>query len=605
MALVVVGHRAGSAFLHRQAGLGAVERLDLRLFVDREDDGMGGRIDIKPDNIAQLVDELRVVGELELVDPVRLETMRSPDALDGTRADTDGFRHHSSSPMGRLGGRIGPGERHNTLGDIRPEWWDARGSSSQVSYRTYRDLLNPPILHRKELMLAENHPRREEFQALTEAAETIGLFRDPTRIGFRELWLRLVRESGYQIVGHELIPIANDETTTASDESKINGSSIARHLTALVRQGFSAPVQALARYGFISPSVEVLDYGCGRGDDIRGLTANGIRAYGWDPYYAPDGPRQEADVVNLGFVINVIEDLDERTEALRNAYAFTKKVMAVAAMLTSQATRLGRPYRDGFVTSRNTFQKYYTQAQLAGFIVDMLGDEPVPVSPGVFFVFRDKDLEQSFLAGRQRNVTLLQRLNRSESGRVRVPRPDRIQVKYEANREAVDALWQTCLRLGREPDETEIDQLESLIQGFGSLSRALRFTADLKDQTLLTRARESRVADLSVYLALGQFAKRKPYKHLEPGLQRDIRNFFGGFSNAQHHARQQLFEIADTEKISAACITAAEQGLGWLVEGRYLQLHTSLIERLPTVLRIYIACGSVLYGDVQTADLIK
>jgi hypothetical protein len=37
--------------------------------------------------------------------------MRAPDALDGTRADTDGFRHHSSSPMGRLGGRIGLGER--------------------------------------------------------------------------------------------------------------------------------------------------------------------------------------------------------------------------------------------------------------------------------------------------------------------------------------------------------------------------------------------------------------------------------------------------------------------------------------------------------------
>ena len=34
---------------------------------------MGGRIDIEPDNIAQLVDELRVVGELELLDPVRLQ----------------------------------------------------------------------------------------------------------------------------------------------------------------------------------------------------------------------------------------------------------------------------------------------------------------------------------------------------------------------------------------------------------------------------------------------------------------------------------------------------------------------------------------------------
>ena len=97
MALVVVGHRAGAALLHRQAGLGAVQRLDLRLFVDREDDGMGGRIDIKPDNVAQLVDEPRVVGKLELMDPVRLETMRAPDALDGTRADTNGFRHHSSS----------------------------------------------------------------------------------------------------------------------------------------------------------------------------------------------------------------------------------------------------------------------------------------------------------------------------------------------------------------------------------------------------------------------------------------------------------------------------------------------------------------------------
>ena len=45
------------------------------LLVERKHDGVGRRIDIKPDNIAQLVDELRVVGELELVDAVRLETI--------------------------------------------------------------------------------------------------------------------------------------------------------------------------------------------------------------------------------------------------------------------------------------------------------------------------------------------------------------------------------------------------------------------------------------------------------------------------------------------------------------------------------------------------
>ena len=54
MTLVVVGHRPGAALLHRQAGLSAVERLDLALLIDRENDGMGGRIDIEADDVAQL-----------------------------------------------------------------------------------------------------------------------------------------------------------------------------------------------------------------------------------------------------------------------------------------------------------------------------------------------------------------------------------------------------------------------------------------------------------------------------------------------------------------------------------------------------------------------
>src|SRR5262245_5923034 len=292
------------------------------------------------------------------------------------------------------------------------ESWNVDLTPGRVSYRNYRDSLTPPILHRKELMLPEDHPRRAEFQALTEAAEAIGLFEDTTRIGFREQWLRLVREKGYQIVGHDLIPIANDEATDVTTEAPTNGGAVARHLTALVRYGFSAPVQALARYGLITPSVEVFDYGCGRGDDVRGLAANGITAYGWDPHYAPGVPKREADVVNLGFVINVIEDVDERIEALHGAYSLAKRVLAVAAMLASQAMQPGRPYRDGFVTSRNTFQKYSTQAELSGFIFQVLNEEPIPVSPGVFFVFRDKNLEQNFLAGRHRSITLLQRLGR-------------------------------------------------------------------------------------------------------------------------------------------------------------------------------------------------
>src|SRR5512144_2552416 len=68
---VVVRHRAGPPLLHRQAGLRAVESLDLRLLVDREDDSMGRRVDVKADHIADLAGELRVAAELEGSQPVR------------------------------------------------------------------------------------------------------------------------------------------------------------------------------------------------------------------------------------------------------------------------------------------------------------------------------------------------------------------------------------------------------------------------------------------------------------------------------------------------------------------------------------------------------
>ena len=52
--LIVVRHGSGATLLQRQSGLGAVKRLNLALFVDRQDDGVCGRIDIEPDDVAQL-----------------------------------------------------------------------------------------------------------------------------------------------------------------------------------------------------------------------------------------------------------------------------------------------------------------------------------------------------------------------------------------------------------------------------------------------------------------------------------------------------------------------------------------------------------------------
>jgi hypothetical protein len=56
---VIVGHRPGASALHRQARLGAVKSLELALLVDREHQAVRRRVEVEPDHIAQLVEELR------------------------------------------------------------------------------------------------------------------------------------------------------------------------------------------------------------------------------------------------------------------------------------------------------------------------------------------------------------------------------------------------------------------------------------------------------------------------------------------------------------------------------------------------------------------
>ena len=70
-------------------------------------------------------------------------------------------------------------------------------------------------------------------------------------------------------------------------------------------------------------------------------------------------------------------------------------------------------------------------------------------------------------------------------------------------------------------------------------------------------------------------------------------------------ARDLLFKISNEGEIDRNCEKAASEGLGLLLPKKSLQLHTSLVERLPALLRIYLGCGTVLYGDVTSADLVK
>ena len=107
---IVVGHRTGAALLHRQAGLGPVQRLDLGLFVDRQHEAVGRRVEIEPDDIPELGGERRVLGQLEAPHPMRLEPVRGPDPLHRAQGDAGRRRHRAAGPMRGLAGRVAQGE---------------------------------------------------------------------------------------------------------------------------------------------------------------------------------------------------------------------------------------------------------------------------------------------------------------------------------------------------------------------------------------------------------------------------------------------------------------------------------------------------------------
>ena len=103
-------HRPAATGLHRQAGLGAVERLDLRFLIDRQHQRVLRRVQVEADDVLHLGGELRIVRQLEGPDPVRLQAVRRPDPLHAAMADPGRLGHRPASPVRRLARRFG--ERH-------------------------------------------------------------------------------------------------------------------------------------------------------------------------------------------------------------------------------------------------------------------------------------------------------------------------------------------------------------------------------------------------------------------------------------------------------------------------------------------------------------
>lgn len=238
-----------------------------------------------------------------------------------------------------------------------------------VRKASYANSDNPPILHRKETFVKPDYELHSYFTEITKEGEKIGLYENPRSIGFRKNWERLVSNKGFYLDEKGRLKPKAERVIDNNLPPSLEEIEVERHRTAIDRNQLSQPMQILARHNYFNGDYSVLDYGRGKGDDMRELEAHGIDISGFDPVHAPEGDILSSGIVNLGFVLNVIEDRAERLETLRRAWSYADKLLIVSVMIAGESLiKQFTPYKDGVITSRNTFQRYYTQSEFRSYI---------------------------------------------------------------------------------------------------------------------------------------------------------------------------------------------------------------------------------------------
>jgi len=74
-------------------------------------------------------------------------------------------------------------------------------------------------------------------------------------------------------------------------------------------------------------------------------------------FSSSNNPIVPADIVNLGFVLNVIEDPNERNETLRVAFNLARKLLIVSVRVEHGLDSTAE-FNDGIITSKGTFRRF-------------------------------------------------------------------------------------------------------------------------------------------------------------------------------------------------------------------------------------------------------
>ena len=98
-----MGHGSTAPLLDGETGLSSVEGLDLTFFINGQHQGPLRRVEIQPHHVGQLLDEARIVADLEGPRQVRLEAVGLPHAPHHRLVDAQRRRQRASAPVRGVG----------------------------------------------------------------------------------------------------------------------------------------------------------------------------------------------------------------------------------------------------------------------------------------------------------------------------------------------------------------------------------------------------------------------------------------------------------------------------------------------------------------------
>ncbi|PIQ28033.1 DNA phosphorothioation-associated methyltransferase [bacterium (Candidatus Blackallbacteria) CG17_big_fil_post_rev_8_21_14_2_50_48_46] len=364
---------------------------------------------------------------------------------------------------------------------------------------------------------------------------------------------------------------------------------IHRHKTAIHRGELSKPVRLALEDGLLTQENTFFDYGCGRGGDLQRLKRKGFQCEGWDPKYCPDAEKKSSEIVNFGYVLNVIENPQERVHTLQQAWSLAQNMLIVSAQHVMSANlKDAKPYKDGYLTQRSTFQKYFEQQELKAFIEQHLQVKSVPVAPGIFYVFRDESQRENYLSQRYRRQT----------ARPRELVSDLLFTQHQV-------LFQTIMDFytdrGRLPEPTEIPEGPDIVAEIGSMTKAFGILKRKTDPQHWEKIRVDRALDLIVYLALSRFEGRSKFTHLPLALQYDIKAHYSSYKNACEFADDLLFSVGNLDVLKGAFKNCK---VGKMLP-QELYIHISALPHLPPELRVLEGCARAFIGNIDNANIIK